>query len=207
MELKLFFDIIQALSVIIASIIAYYGISSWRKETMWKRKYELAEEVLSCFYEVSENFDTIRNPAGYVGEGKTRKRNENESPEESKILDSAYVVIERFEKVKAPFIKLKSLKYRFMVLFGKESEKPFNKIIKLTNKLFLASHRLGYKYWKDQVRQKFTDEKFDYHLKKMHEQEAIFWADFGEKEDVFKNDVDEVISEIENICQKIIEKK
>ena len=40
----------------------------------------------------------------------------------------------------------------------------------------------------------------------MHEQEAIFWSDFGGK-DEFKEAVNKVISKIENICEKIIEKK
>jgi len=206
MELKNYLDIIQALTVTTASIVAVYGISSWRRETKWKRKYELAEEVLSCFYDVSERFDIIRNPAGYVGEGKTSKKNNNESQEESEILDNAYVVIERFEKEKAPFIKLKSLKYRFMVLYGRESGEPFDEIVRLTNKLFLASHRLGHRYWKDQGRRSFTEEQFQKHLEKMHEQEAIFWSDFGE-EDAFKNEVNKTVSRMEKICEKIIRKR
>lgn len=206
MEIKNCLDIIQALSVTTASIVAVFGISSWRREIKWKRKYELAEEVLSCFYDVSERFDIIRNPSGYVGEGKTRKKNNNESQEESEILDNAYVVIERFEKEKAPFIRLKSLKYRFMVLYGKESGEPFDEIIRLTNKLFLASHRLGHRYWKDQGRLNFTEEQFQKHLEKMHEQEAIFWSDFGE-EDIFKNEVNNTVSRMEKICEKIIRKR
>lgn len=205
MELRTYLDIIQGLSVTLASIVAVYGISSWRRETMWKRKYELAEEVLSCFYEVSESFHIIRNPAGYVGEGKTRKRNENETDEESKILDNAYVVIERFEKEKAPFIKLKSMKYRFMVLYGKEAGEPFDEIVRLTNKLLLASNLLGHRYWKDQGRRKFTDEQFEKHLKEMNEYESIFWASFNQ-EDKFKEDVNKTISKIETICKRIIEK-
>lgn len=46
---NLFFDVIKSLSIIIASIVAIYGINSWRREAKWKRKYELAEEVLSLF--------------------------------------------------------------------------------------------------------------------------------------------------------------
>ena len=206
MELKMFIDIIQGLSVITASIVAVIGISSWRREAKWKRKYELAEEVLSCFYEISESFDTIRSPAGYVGEGKTRKKRENELPEESEILDNAYVVIERFEKEKTPFVKLQSLKYRFMVLFGKDSGEPFVNIVKLTNKLFNASNRLGHRYWRDQGRRQFTDDQFEKHLIEMREYEAIFWANFSEK-DEFKEDVNNVILKIESICQKIIENK
>ncbi len=207
MDIKNYLDIIQALSVIIASLAAVLGISSWRRETEWKRKYELAEEVLSCFYDISERFDIIRNPAGYVGEGKTRKRNKNESQEESEILDQAYVLIERFEKEKAPFVQLKSFKYRFMVLFGKKAGEPFDDIVRLTNKLFLASRSLGRHYWKDQGRRKLTDEQFGRHLEKMHELEAIFWSDFGKEDDKFKEEVNRAVSKMESICRRIIEKK
>ncbi len=206
MELKNYLETIQALAVIIASSVAVYGISSWRRETKWKRKYELAEEVLSCFYDISERFDIIRNPTGYVGEGKTRKRNESESPEESETLDNAYVVVERYEKEKAPFIQLKSLKYRFMVLYGKEAGEPFDDIIRLTNKLFYASRSLGRHYLKDQGR-KLTDKQFENHLNKMHELEDIFWSDFGEKGDKFKEEVNSAVSKIESICKRIIENK
>ena len=206
MDLKTFLDIIEALSVTSASLVAVYGISSWRREAQWKKKYELAEEVLSCFYDISERFDIIRNPAGYVGEGKTRKRNEKESHDESIILDNAYVVVERYERENAPFLKLKSLKYRFMVLFGKEAVEPFNVIVRLTNKLFLASHRLGSRYWKDQGRKHMTEQQFDKHAIEMGKQEAVFWADYGDK-DEFKESVNQAVAQIESICIKIIEKK
>ncbi|HAO07899.1 MAG TPA: hypothetical protein DCQ50_13165 [Chryseobacterium sp.] len=206
MNIKLYLDIIQGLSVTVVSIVAVYGISSWRRETKWKRKYELAEEVLSCFYEISDKFDIIRSPANYSGEGKTRKRAESETPEESEILDSAYVIFERYEKEKAPFIKLRSLKYRFMALFGGKAGEPFNEIEKLTRRLFIAGHRLGNRYWKDQGRRNFTDEQFERHLTQMNEYEEVFWADYGEI-DKFKNEVNEVIKKIENICQIIIKKK
>jgi len=206
MGLKIYLDLIQGLSVIIASIVAVCGISSWRRETKWKRKYELAEEVLSNFYEVSESFEVIRHPAGYVGEGKTRVKNKSETLEESEILDQAYVVFERYEKEKEPFVKLMSLKYRFMVLFGKEAVEPFNEIFKLRNTLFIAANRLGRRYWKDQGRRQFEEKQFEKHLKEMEKQEAIFWSDLSD-EDEFKKQVDLTIYKIENICQNIIEKR
>lgn len=206
MNFETIINIIETSSIVIASFVAIYGISSWRRETKWKRKYELAEEVLSCFYEISERFDEIRCPAGYVGEGSTRKRKDNESEEESLILDNAYVVFERYEKDKTPFIKLMSLKYRFMVLYGKEAGKPFEEILQLRNKLFSASHLLGQRYWKDQGRKTFTESQFEKHLKKMEELEAIFWADYGEK-DEFKDSVNKVVTKIEAICKEIITKK
>ncbi len=98
MPLNLVFEIIKVVAVVIASFVAIFGITSWRREAKWKRKYELAEEVLSLFYEVRERIESIRSPFSNTQEGKTRKRGENENGEVAEILDNAYVVFERYEK-------------------------------------------------------------------------------------------------------------
>jgi hypothetical protein len=202
---NLVFDILKSVSIIIASGVAIYGINSWRREAKWKRKYELAEEALSLFYEVQEAISIIRSPFGYVNEGNTRKRTENEKPEDSEILDKAYTVVERFEKNKEPFHKLRAIKYRFITVFGKESEKPFNDIIKLTNKIITASNFLGRRYWKDQGRRKFTDEQLEKHLEKMDEYETIIWED--DEDDKIKTQLDGIINNIEKVCNSVLNKK
>ena len=69
--------IIASLSATIASITAIYGINSWRRESKWKRKYELAEEVLANLYESYQSIQIIRSPIGFGGEGETRKIGKN----------------------------------------------------------------------------------------------------------------------------------
>ncbi len=204
---NLLFDITKSLSVIVASGVAIYGINSWRREAKWKRKYELAEEALSLFYEVQDAISIIRSPFGYTGEGKTRKRNENEREEDSEILDQAYVVIERFEKNKEPFYKLRALKYRFITLFGKDSEQYFNDVVKLTNRIMTVSGFLGRRYWKDQGSRKFTDEEFERHLKKMEEYEAIIWEDYGDNGDEIKEKLEQIIKGMERVCNSVLKKK
>lgn len=204
---NLIFDVLKSLSIIIASGVAIYGINSWRRETKWKRKYELAEETLSLFYQVQDSISIIRSPLGNVDEGKTRKRGENERKVDSEILDRAYTVIERFEKNKEPFFKLRAIKYRFITLFGKESEKPFNEIVKLTNKIIIVSGFLGRRYWKDQDRSNITDEQFDKHLNKMHEYESIIWEGYHDENDIIRKQIEQIISEMEIICNKVLQKK
>lgn len=204
---SLFFDIVKSVSIIIASIVAVYGINSWRRETKWKRKYELAEEVLSLFYEVQEAISIIRSPLGYSGEGQTRKRTENEDPKDTEVLDRAYTVIERYEKNKDPFNKLRAIKFRFKAVFGKETAKPFNRIAKLTNKILTVSTFLGNRYWKDQGNRIFKEGEFEKHLKRMHEYEAIIWEGHEDGKDEIKKEVSEIIKEIEEICTQIIRKK
>lgn len=198
------FNLIQCICVLIASVTAIFGITSWRREAKWKRKYELAEEVLSLFYECREKIEIIRSPAGYVGEGNTRKRNENELPEESEILDQAYVFFERYEKEKESFIKLYTIKFRFIAVFGKEADVPFDEIKKIINQILFAANRLGYRYWKDQGRRKFTEAQFEKHLEQMEKHEAIVWSSYDDDE--FSQKVDESIEKIEAYCLSIMKK-
>jgi hypothetical protein len=199
------FNIIQSASIIIASIVAIWGINSWRREAKWKRKYEVAEEVLALFYECKEKFQIIRSPFSHSLEGKSRKQGENETIEESKRLDNTYVFFERYEREKEAFNKLFSLKFRFMTLFGKESGHSFDEMKKILNTIFFAANKLGQHYWREQGKNFRTEELFQQHLKEMEENEAIIWGHYDENDKIAKR-VDQCISSIEKYCSTIMER-
>ena len=65
MDLKfvlLILEVIKVVLLIMASGVGLYGINAWRRETRWKTKYNLAEEVLTLVYEVQHTIDVIRSP-------------------------------------------------------------------------------------------------------------------------------------------------
>lgn len=136
-------DILQSVGIIIASIVAVWGINSWRREAKWKRKYELAEEVLANMYEAHHAIRIIRSPLGFGNEGSSRSKNDNETQQQTEIYNKAYVARERFERNKKPLEKLHTLKYRFIALYGKEYEKHFNKFSQTVHKIFFASDQIA----------------------------------------------------------------
>ena len=89
-------QIAQSVSVILAALFAIYGFDAWRREHIGKRRIELAEDVLSLFYQASDAIDQMRNPFGFDGEGSSRKPLEKEYPKHKQALDAAYVLIERY---------------------------------------------------------------------------------------------------------------
>lgn len=135
--------IIASISAIIASITAIIGINSWRQESKWKRKYELAEDVLANVYVAHQSIRTIRSPIGFGGEGESRKVGENETQNETKVYNQAYVVIERFNRNKKAIENLQVLKFRFIAIFGKTHEKHFDKIAQILNKIFIAASEIA----------------------------------------------------------------
>lgn len=192
-------NIISSISVIIASLVAIYGINAWKREYVGKRKIELAEEVLAMFYEARDAIRFIRNPLGFEGEGKSRKVDSGETEEQKLAKDQAFVVYERYHKRNELFNKLHSLRYRFMVHYGAASEKPFYELNRITNKIILASNMLSV-MWVDNRVQFRTDKQKTKHYEDLKKYEAIIWSDWGD-EDPINPRIDDIISEIEKIVK------
>ena len=58
-------NIVLALSGVAAVIIAYLGLTTWRKELKGKSEYAKAKEVLKAVYKVRRAFSHVRHPAIY----------------------------------------------------------------------------------------------------------------------------------------------
>ena len=192
-------DILQNISIIVASVTAVYGVISWRREHIGKKKIDLAEEVLCSIYEIKDIIRFIRSPLGFEGEGSTRKRGSNENQEESRILDNAYVVYERYNKHKDVFNNFLKLQYRYMANFGKKGEEPFKIISKVINDIFSASRMLARVYWRKLDRETMSETELSRHLEKIQKYENIFWQ--TEQEDEINNQIESAIRVCEDICK------
>lgn len=195
--------IARDVSVIVASLAAFFGFNAWRREYVGKRRLDLAEEVYSLFHQARDAISTIRSPLGYSGEGSTRRRGENEAPEETQTLDLAYTTIERYKAYEELFGRLFSLQYRFAVQFGEKYSKPFNELGKVVNKLLNTAHHLA------QLRlhgpgRNAAGEQFERWRKHLDEQESIIW-DRGGEDDQIRLSISESIEEIGRLCQRVVD--
>src|SRR5690554_1467040 len=140
--------------------------------------------MLASFFEMSDAVAFIRNPFSSSNEGCTRKRSEHENPEHSELLDRAYIVFERHEQRKEVFVRLHTLKYRFMAVFGSETEALFNDISKTVNSIFSSANALGHRYWPQQGRVRMGDGEFQAHLNEMERHEGILWDNYGDNDEI-----------------------
>ena len=146
-------EFLRDISLILASWTAIYGIDSWRREYRGKRKMELAEEALCLFYEARDSIRSIRSPLGYGGEGESRKVSGQETPEQKRARDNAFVVFERYRRRQELFNKLYAMRYRFMTNFGKHAADPFDIVNKVINDIFISARMLSemwsknFEYW------------------------------------------------------------
>jgi hypothetical protein len=194
---------LEHVAVIIASCTAIYGISAWRREFVGRRRIELSEEVLVLFYEARDAIRFIRNPLGYVGEGESRPHREGEFPDEKKVRDKAYVLLERFDKKQEIFSKIQATRYRFMAQFGEEAARPFDELHKLIIDLFSAADQLA----ELRIEQRHGDGRDDARRdrrERIQELERVYWGGF--RDDPIAPRVEAIVASIEKICRAQIDK-
>ena len=199
-------ETISSASVIIASIIAIMGVSSWRRETRWRRKYELAEDILSNAYDVQIRFRLIRRSISYPDEGKTRQIDLAENPKHSHFIRLGYIIFERFNNEKEPFLALEKLLFRFMAVFGKEKSKPLEEIINIKNEILInADLFVKYSIWRhDEIANDSSDhDQLSNYNNAIAESKLVIWERQGD--DKINLRVENALRELEAICKPIIE--
>jgi len=204
METANLMDILQSISVIFAAVSVMLGVSAWRREHVGKRRIELAEDVLTAFYEARDAIRRIRDPWSNKDEGKSRMRGPGEGIDESEFLDRAHIPRERYNKESDHFNRLRSMRYRMVARFSVKAEKPFDDLDKIVREIFIAAFLLGNRYWPRQGRVEMTEGEHRKHLKEMEAQELIFWAAHGDKDPIEKR-LSELILEVESICRPAVQ--
>lgn len=196
--------IVQAIAIISACWAIISGVGAWKREFIGKRKIELAEETLAVFFEIKDAIVFIRSPWSNGIEGSTRKRASNETPEESQLLDRGYIVFERYESKKDIFVRFNTLKYKFMTVFGTETESIFVNTNKILNSIFVSANMLATHYWRRQGRVKMESDEFQKHLDEMREHEGIFWDRYNEH-DVIRSQLTTIQKDLERVTAPCFE--
>jgi hypothetical protein len=107
-----------------------------------KRRVELAEEVLSDFYQAHDIINTARSPGSFAHEGATRQKAEWESEDDTSTLNAYFATYERLRNKAEFFAQLHARRYRFMAHFGLEAAKPYDELHKIYNEIVIAVRML-----------------------------------------------------------------
>ena len=192
--------ITQTLAIASACWAIISGIGAWKREFIGKRKIELAEETLSAFFEIKDAIAFIRNPWSSGNEGATRQRSTYETEPETQLLDRGYIVFERYESKKDVFVRFNTLKYKFMAVFGTDTENIFKETNQSLNSIFISSNMLATHYWRRQGRVQIEKDEFQKHLDEMRKHEGIFWDKYSENDEI-RNQLAATQNELEKVTK------
>ncbi len=194
-------DIIVSLVAIATVIIAWKGLSTWKKEFIWKKHTELAEIVLEKLYEIQDAIFYIRNPVSWSNEDEIRQENDFETKEEKEALNRAYIIFDRYNEKEKVFSEFKTLKYRTMSIFGKDIDNDFKKIDEIINSIFTSAHMLGTYYWQNEnfISLSNQNQKDNFKKEKKYHEENI-WK-WKAKDDNIEKELNEILERFEKILK------
>ncbi len=193
-------DTLEKISLLVAIWVAIYGIDSWRREHLWKRKIELAEDALALFYEAKDAISFIRHPASSNSETSSIEKGEHESQKDFEARRNASIVFIRYEKHSELFNKIHAMRYRFMSIIGKDKAKPFDDLRGIENEIFRSARILARLWSRDRFQSEVEHQK---HIENLLRNEEIFWG-VGGDEDPIEPKIAKVIEDIETICSSVI---
>lgn len=164
-----------------------------------KRRQDLAEEVLSSFYQMVDTIRAIRSSFGYAGEGEERQKQPNESPEVARARDAYYAIIERFEQRRKEMADLLTRRYRMSAWFGKEAEEPFNLIQGALNEIIVSARNLT--AWEGEPGMSLPDNR-----RLIEKMRGDIWEGVSTP-DLIGEKVTRSIALIESICRPVLQER
>jgi hypothetical protein len=165
-----------------------------------KRRQDLAEEVLSSFYQMVDTIRAIRSPAGYVDEGKDRPKVPGESPDVAKSRDAYYAIVERFEARRKEIADLMTRRYRMTAWFGKKADEPFEIVYRALSTIIVSARQLI--DWADQNWQKSTPDN----VALWNKMRGDIWQGAATP-DTIGDQVAHAIALIESICRPVLQEQ
>ena len=132
----------QTAAIIVAAGAATWGFNTWRAQMAGKRKFELAEDALTAFYEFEGVIKFVRSPWTKSNEGKDRPEREGESEGVARIRDSYFAPMQRLSNREELFARIRTLRLKFRTYFGEEAEDAFQTAHTIPNEIMIAVHML-----------------------------------------------------------------
>lgn len=159
----------------------------------WKRRTELAEEILTEFYKARDVFYGARRPLSSSEEGKSRKPLDGETAAQTFARNAIYVPYERLAKHVDFLSNLHAKRYRFRALFGEAAAKPFEAFLEAHNDVAFAT---------SQLIEDHEEKGLDAESRKEY-RKLIGWT--ARADDPVARKLDDAVAAMEAICRPIIE--
>jgi hypothetical protein len=194
-----FAPLVQAGMVLVTGFVAVRGLNVWRAQLVGKRKAELAEEVLTAFYEARDTFVWARSRGMFGSEGESRTPLSGETDALRQARNLYFVPIERLTRAKDLFAKIHARRYAFRAYFGEEAAKPFEKLADVHNQIMSSASVLIQSVMpgtNEAVVLLGADELLD----------TLGWGK-RERPDPIDQSIDEAISRMESVCKPVLEGK
>jgi hypothetical protein len=107
------------LSAVAVAIIGFVGLKQWRAELTGKTKFDIARKMAVLTFQYRDEFKRARNPFTFPGEYVERKKDTNETPDETNLLDEYFARRKRLAPLQETLRQLYEVSWEAEILLDK----------------------------------------------------------------------------------------
>lgn len=188
--------LVQATMVLVTGVVAVRSLNAWHRQLIGKLKTELAQQVLTDFYNVRDAFKRVRNIPIGVSEDENTRTGGGEEEKIKKFRQLYRLPIERLDNEKEIFSRLYASRYSFKGLFGDNAIEPFEKIREIHNNIFISAGLLAklVVYEIEGERASNKDDLLD----------VLGWGRGGPPDEIDQA-IDRAVAAVEALCKPVLE--
>lgn len=153
-------DIVIGVCAVIVAIVAFWGLRTWRRELTGKAKFDIGRNIMLLGIKLDADFQWVRHPLTSSRESIDRQRNENESEEESLLLNEWYARWARLRPFVENLQKLQEFGWEAEVVFDEETTKQVSEAIKTFRESHATLRTAIEFYFEERHNEIKTGEKF-----------------------------------------------
>ena len=187
-------SIVSFLVPVVALVIAYSGLRTWRRQIKGTTEYDLARRVLKSTYELRDAISIFRSPIRNIAQIDVGS---DISPEEKRFLEEKNDFEQRKKRIEELFPQYLTNRLEAEVLFGKKSIEGINDLTNLCNKIFISAH-FHLRHMNPQ-NQFMINRESERSISAENERLKVLYAGIeGEEADKIKQEMDVIIKRIES---------
>ena len=131
-------SVVSNISIAVAAIIGIIGLWQWRTELVGKTKFEVARKITLLALQFRDEYGRARNPWTFRNKSIERVRLDNESPEETRVLDEYYARSRRLQPLQDTLRKFYEASWEAEVILSKDDAKLVELFEKFFDHLYIA---------------------------------------------------------------------
>ncbi len=131
-------DLLVTLSTLVVIGATIYGLRKWRSEYTWKIKFEIARRMVLLAFRFRDEFQQARNSFTFPGESTDRPKGDDETPNESNLLDEYYARKVRLSPLSKTLQELKQACWEIEAVSGEHFWELVQPLNDTTKDLFVS---------------------------------------------------------------------
>jgi hypothetical protein len=132
-------NIFVGLSALAVAIIGFVGLRQWRAELTGRTKFEIARKIAVLAFQYRDEYKRARNPFTFPGEWSERQKAENETIEESSVLDEYFARRKRLSPLQEILRQMYEVSWEAEVLLDKNIGKSITPFEDSFKELFTST--------------------------------------------------------------------